>query len=425
MKNIFSIFVIFLFLFSFRLPLFYNSAFLSIFLIFIGCLFIVRKEQSFFLHNCKKILLDRSTLLLIFSIIIICIVSLVYPLLTETYDFTILSTLLNQFISIFLALILVSYFNIDKTHSVIEFIIFAFVIQSLIQLTAFLYTPFFEFVKLFQSETAIEIGETYGGGGMRAVAISGSQFFGLSASYGFVFLLFFNYLVTKRRTSITDLVIFSLLVVGTIFSGRTGFVGLAAALCYSFVVSQRRLLVLGFISKLTLFSFVVVNLLVAFVLDPERVLYIKNVLFPWAFEFIYSVIRTGSIETRSSSGLINHYFWLDDIDYIIGMGLNKVYLSDAGYMRNLIYGGVSWLFLLSIYQIQLFIALIRKDKSRKLFFIVLCMFIFVLHYKGEAVGFLLMIQKMIFMILFSTILYNKRDYHEKNSDLYRDNLVKS
>jgi hypothetical protein len=83
-------------------------------------------------------------------------------------------------------------------------------------------------------------------------------------------------------------------------------------------------------------------------------------------------------------------------------------------MRNILYGGIGWFLLLAAYQIMIIYYNIRLDHKNKLFYLIVLLFLFILHIKGEAVGFLLITQKILFLILLTNIIQkkNSRRYNE-------------
>jgi membrane protein insertase Oxa1/YidC/SpoIIIJ len=145
---------------------------------------------------------------------------------------------------------------------------------------------------------------------------------------------------------------------------------------------------------------------------------IENGLFRFAFEAVYNWMETGNFVTSSSNVTLQaFYFPLNDETIAFGHGIDGmssgIYTwTDAGYMRNLIFGGVGYLAVLIIYQALYFIQPISVAKSRKdekegridmVFFIILFLFILIVHVKDNALG-LQHLTETMYVLLGSTYL---------------------
>jgi hypothetical protein len=235
---VFKTILMFLYLFSFKVPILYNSTLFSLLLLLVIAFMILITRNKFLYIN---ILYEKYIINVLIFLFFIITIALIFPIISGTYDFTIIPTLINQFISFVIAILLVIILRIYDGLEIKQLIIFAFTLQAIIEITAFLNPDFLLIVQFFQNENMIAVGEQYAGGGMRALALSGSQFFGLSSAFGLSYIVAINYFITKGKFTYIDAIIFFILIVGTFFAGRTGFVGLAFAILYLFLTRNSKL----------------------------------------------------------------------------------------------------------------------------------------------------------------------------------------
>ena len=410
MLYILKIFILFLFLFDFKVPFFYDSSILSFFILIIILIFQIFLNKKFI---SLKIFYNKYIFNIFLFLFFIIIIALIFPIIDKTYDFTIIHTLIHQFISFIIAIFLIIVLNISASFEIKEMIIYAFFAQSLVEIIAFLSPDFLHIVQFFQKEIVIEIGKEYAGGGMRALALSGSQFFGLSSSFGFIYIVEMNYFKSKGNFSYFDAIILIVTIIGTFFAGRTGFVGLFFALIYFVIVRDDKMKKFSLLFKSILSIIILFNILFIFIFSNEIKMFFLKQVIPYAFEFLFNFINHGNLSTHSSDQLAKQYFVVDNYTYLFGRGINKIYLSDAGYMRNILYGGIGWFVLLALYQILIIYYNIKLDRKNKLFYLVLLIYLFVLHIKGEAVGFLIITQKILFLLLLTNVIDKKRRYFDK------------
>ncbi|WP_288760919.1 hypothetical protein [uncultured Veillonella sp.] len=127
---------------------------------------------------------------------------------------------------------LYAFYKIRGTErNILNYLVAVFCIQSLIEWSAFLFSPVKEIINFTKSEATILRGMGYGG--VRANSLASSDFFGLSAAFAIVYLLFFSRYngILKLKPHI-NILIYGLLLTGTFFAGRTGYVGVLIAIIY-------------------------------------------------------------------------------------------------------------------------------------------------------------------------------------------------
>lgn len=127
----------------------------------------------------------------------------------------------------------------------------------------------------------------------------------------------------------------------------------------------------------------------------------------FAFESIINFTQTGKATTRTSEVLFGSmYFPLDLSTFIFGDGyytsINGGYYmgTDAGYMRNILFFGILGLILLFSFQI---LFLNWKNKDTKFLNVLILIYILLVHVKGEALGYSIILQNIMFLVLMKNI----------------------
>ncbi|GHT04994.1 hypothetical protein AGMMS49525_11870 [Bacteroidia bacterium] len=243
----------------------------------------------------------------------------------------------------------------------------------------------------------------------------GAGFFSLPATYGICFMLWMRLYVSDYRTKIFSTygkyILFALLLIGVILSGRTGFVGLVAALIFLFCTKETLGSKFLFLSKVIGMLLVVVVLASQLVSKSHLTNFQENVM-PWAFEFVYKYIDENKLTTSSTEALERMYYelpmdvWMRGTGFCMGVRDSLFKITDAGYMLQIIYGGVFYFLLLVYFQLLFFIEPIRaawrsryeKEKNDVFFWVILLIHLFVLHYKGEVIGYNHIIQCVLFVL---------------------------
>jgi hypothetical protein len=339
----------------------------------------------------------------------------------NTLDFSYFKNYISQIIQLIGIIFFIGFLSLKETHSNIkEYIerltVSVFFIQSLIQVTAFLSPSFAKIIHLFYLE--YDVVRLYEHSGkIRGLALSSSTGWGLAVGYACSFLFYTKiYLIDKKINSLS-IILGLVLVIGSLFSGRTALVGLAFSFIY-YLISNKNLT-----SKLKEIFILLVS--ITFIIISTAILFsdlttsIFQKVFPFAFEPIYNYISTGKIETVSTNQLMS--MWDRDIPlevYFYGTGLftdpqtGDYYMNtDAGYLRNLFYGGLPWIICIFIYH-KIISGLALKhliDKNTKTLLYILFLMSIFLELKAMTIGF----NKYLFTILtvyqFSIIAFNIRN----------------
>jgi hypothetical protein len=368
-------------------------------------------------------LIKRKFIALIFlTLLAIIAISLIPSLLHFTFDFTIVKAFVLQlsilFSGIYAYPIIKLSFKKDSNefHYFLQLIIIVFFIQSIIEILAFTLPGIADIIHLFQKDSVASKDM----GGLRALALAGNPFFDLAAAFGLIYILFFRYLidVDKSSPSFFNIIILGGLFFGTFFAGRTGFVGLLMALLYylfSFTPPLKK--ILGLLKLLSFF--ILTSLLIFLVLPSDVKQMIETKLLPFAFEFWYNYMETGDVTTKSTENLSEMYFPIPIETFFWGDGRysnadgSYYKYTDAGYMRQILYYGLLGPLILVLYQLQFIWQPIKLSAKKLLFkfdisafnnlffFIIVLIYLLILNYKGEVIGFLSNIQVILLWVQIS------------------------
>ncbi len=432
MLFIFRVVILFLILFSFRIPVLYNSCVLSI-LLSLGYYLVFRGKIPFGGFTEKYVVRILGFLSLI------CIITTAITILHMQFDYVLVKSVVLQ---LFMLTCLVFVFPLltegEEHHGFengINLICHAFALQGLIQLTAFFIPAFGSFLISIKPERAQDMllngpFNIY----FRGYNLSGSPFFEMPAGYGATFILLFRALFIKERTVLRGFrvyLFFFLFLVGSIMSGRTAFIGLLMGVFLSFLLMDNPFGAIIKTLKVLLAGVILLILVNTFLLKPSQRVAIQEHVLPFAFEAFYNYERTGKFRTSSTDVMLHdHYYMLPEETFIRGEGRYRSrdgYYgdTDAGYMRSVLYGGLGFTILLMIYQSFYFVApltLARRERTPSgradfLCFLALFIHLFILEYKANTIGLQQIMQVLLLFIGMSYLLdYSSpygRIYHKK------------
>lgn len=431
MNIVLKIVLSFFLVFNFPIPIIYNSATLALVII----LFIYLFKHDKLLPIVVNLFSNKDNVCLFTLLLSLFPVTGLFALLHQTNDFTLLKALLLQLILITSAMMVFPILTFNKSNqhlSIIKLLITLFILQSIIEMLAFSFPSVAELVKFFQKE---EVG-VRGGVGLRALALTGNPYFDLASGFGFIFIVLIRYIDVSgdKGFKFKYIIILLVFIIGSLFAGRSAFIGLGFAMGYYFLLWGKTLKtkILGFL-KLVVLS-IIIGILV-FVFLPANIKdLVVNRLLPFAFEFAYNYYYFGEATTASTMELQQMYFPISIKTFFIGdgryAGINTDYYmgTDAGYMRNVLFFGIGGFFLILLYQLSFFkkplqliisgikIRGLRSDYNSLLFFVLILLLMLLLHYKGEVLAYLHILQIMLLWLSlsFSQTYTN----NEKNSITY-------
>lgn len=387
--------LIFMYIFAFKIFSILDSAILVG--IILTVLLIKDKEyRRKFLNNINNSKEVRNTFLCAAFIIIW---GLLVAALNKVLDITYLKTFVHLLISIFIGYEIIEYLKYkNKTDQILNYVIAAFIIQSVLQWIFFLLPDISKLFNVFRTEGMIQNNIKYSG--YRGIAIASSGFFSLSSAYGLIAILYFSKYNTLFNNSILKYLMFMLLYSGTFFAGRTGFVALIFIIPIAIIKLVRNWDKIK--EKQNILYIIIIALaIIGLILITIKIPRFSN-MYKYTFELVKNVVTGKGIKTTSTDKLIKMY----DIDFsgktfFIGDGKYTVYENekaryymhtDVGYYRKILYFGVVGVILSVIFQLSLF------GKRFKTFYCVGIMTFFaVLELKGEIIGINIMINSIIIL----------------------------
>lgn len=345
-----------------------------------------RAVLSSFISGSKLIknIIKVSLMVIIWALIVL--------LINNSDDYQFLITFIHMLLVFLIGLLLFSYLAYSgNAENTVKLILICFFIQSLIQWAAFSIPPIKSIINFTKSEHTIQIGQSYSG--MRANALAGSDFFGLSSAYAIALLLF----VSKKNTILYSnralrLLFFIVLITGTFFAGRTGYIGLIGiALYYIFSFLNN-----GYSFKVTLtnrklFAIILVAAIVIALIIISVYLYQTNNSFNnlihYTFQSIFNYSDSNSFSNTSLESLESMYFAVSFPTLIIGdgrymEGVHYYMGTDIGYLRSILFFGIIGFALLLINQI---ILLRVKNGSETILKISILILLLILNLKGEVI----------------------------------------
>lgn len=284
----------------------------------------------------------------------------------------------------------------------LQFIVAIFILQSFIIFGAFLNPAILDIVRSFQFEGITDTADRYLNSGIfRGLALSGDQFFGLSASFGLISIIVVKlYLDTYKSLWIVAYII---LFAANMFVGRTGFVGFAFALSYLLISDTRGKLKL--IIRVALF--IILALVCIYVLLPSTIKDILNEsVFAFAFQLFYNYENTGSFTTSSTDTLLD--MWEIDVSFLTALIGDGRFVNadgsyyghvDVGFLRQLLYGGILYL----LYSILVTFKILTNYSKRvpfRLFKLEYVIFIYLLATHAKGLSFMYCPEMMMIVLFY-------------------------
>ena len=345
-----------------------------------------------------KIIKQRVTIRIIICFFLIIAYSLLVVGLYSTNDLTYIKTFVHLGIVIVIGVELYSFFAIKgKNDKIVNYVIIAFIFQSIFQWICVFFPEFSKLFDYFRSDVMLTKRIHYGG--IRGIALSKSAFFTLSSSYALMIVMFFsskNTLFQKRFKYL----FFVILLTGTFFAGRTGYVGLLFISIMAFnKISKIKISgkvirsIIAIISIIFLFYFFITHST-----NNERL----NKIFKFTFELFRNYQEGEGLRSTSTDGILRMYDSIEidssktvmfgDGQYTDTSGDKVRYYKsvDIGYMRKILFFGVIGLGLSIVFQILLF--RVKRINTEILAMILLLL---TLEIKGEIIALNIMVNACI------------------------------
>lgn len=409
-----DVFIVFCYIFSFYIVGPVTSSLVVVFPFVFYCIY-YKKWSKYMCIELKNPFVVRVFLFLCFLIG----VGAIYSCLHLTMELEYIKVMFGQIIQFICGVFIIVYLKYQKHYDAMKMekiIIWAFLVQSVIQLVAMSIPSFAQFILHFSR--AHDLQDAYGGG-VRGLALSSGVGWSLALAYGLVYIVFVKRYML-RGVNIENIIMGMLLFMGTFFAGRTGFVGAGLGGIYFLISNQQSSTAkLRLIIKI-LFGIVLFCLGFYFLFPTMTEHLIENV-FPFAFEPFYRLYYNDSFSTSSTDKLGEMWESIPTIkEILLGTGyftdpFTGAYYkhTDVGILRNLFYWGIGGYGLLIIYQLML-IGPIKyvnnQDVSRFNIFFYKCLiivYLFFLECKAMTVGF----NKMTFSIIFFIAYFYYEDAH--------------
>lgn len=396
--------------FNMRVPYIRYSASISV---IIAVLYYIFQYKSISFEYFTK----RYNFIILCGLLFLSCIAYIIPGIYETYDYSYWDGFIVQlFLLLCLIFILPFILNGNKENPfeyVCRIIFFTYALQGFIQFSGYVYEPLGDFLINMKDEWMQERLKDHR---FRGLALTGSPFFELPCGMGMAFIIFFKLLISGMQKSkalqIFEYAGFLFVFIGSMLSGRTAFIGLLMGIVmYLFFKSVKRPKISSLIKSVFLFLVLVVAFQLFSYTSFGRKL--SDEVFPFAFELKYNYDETGELTSNSTTALNDMYFMPAFKTFMIGDGYytNKsgggYYMQvDAGYMRQILFGGIVLFTCLFIYQ-MLYVyrpmtLAIRQDSNMGfndfMLFFSLFAFILIANYKGEALGRMQQLQVILLLL---------------------------
>ncbi|MCS3672010.1 hypothetical protein GGQ21_002680 [Salinibacter ruber] len=408
---------IILFLFIFGVPLTgfpLNTAKISLIIITPLVLLNIRSRRALW-----RIIYSKASICVVLCIVFLVIYSAWWPTILGTGDFRLsyiyFIMLIERYLGAVLVISYASKFDI-KIDGYIKIIIYVLIVQSAIILLMFLSEEVRTLLWSLNGRSDLkDISERYGS--IRALGFAGGVTYTMSVilSCGVILISFHGAKFGKRYWHVPAAV---LLVFAMLFSGRTGWLGVAIAIGLFFLVNGYERLFRSISSVILKFTpLLLVSLSIGYNYLPQQVVNtIQNDLIPFAFEIFINLYSTGQLTASSLEATQEMYFpitewtfWFGDARWksLPGASYRHYRLTDSGYMHHVLFYGALGSIVFYGFYIFVFIrtAVVGGKMWGGRFFAMtmsLMIYFFVVQWKGDILALSSMNTKLIF-ILFAIV----------------------
>lgn len=342
-------------------------------------------------------------------LLLLTTVALAYCILHFTFDLSYVKTIFNQTIHLLMGIVIVTELRIRYHTTVLDiekYIVYAFFVQSIIEMLASVSPSFASVLLPFNRAYELQEGEA----GIRGLALAAANGWNLALGFGLLYIIYVKrYLLDGVNLSkiITGVV----LLAGTMFAGRTGFIGAAFGVILFFLNANRGIgYKIRMLLKISL-SVTAVCLLF-YMLFPTVATHLVEVVFPFAFEPFYKLYYNDEFGTGSTDRL--QEMWevtITPTEALTGTGyftdpFTGFYYKhiDIGIMRNLFYWGIVGYGIIILYQLFLVgtIKSVNGDRKQKwnvsAYRLCIIFFLFLMEFKAMTVGFNKMVVSITFLL---------------------------
>lgn len=341
---------------------------------------------------------------------LIIFIGLLYSILHMTFDYSYVKTMVGQLIhllcGVFIVTILRYRFRVTS-ENIEKYIVIAFFIQSIIELLASVTPSFAAMLLPFNRAYDFAVSEE----GRRGLALASGTGWSLGLAFGLLYIIYVKRYLLKGVDAL-KIGIGVILLIGTMFAGRTGFVGAAFGVLlfflnankgipYKFLIISKILIVISLVCILFYFCF------------PTLTTHLIDNVFPFAFEPFYKLFYNDEFSTSSTDTL--QEMWevkISPLEVLIGTGNftepSGAYYKhiDIGVMRNLFYWGIGGYLIMIVYQLHFLypIRTISIDRKQKwniaMYRLCLIVYLFLMEFKAMVIGFNKTSMSIVFLLGF-------------------------
>jgi hypothetical protein len=409
--------LIFCLVFAFRLPLVYNSAVLACMSAILHLVFLPARYRL-----VTSLLLNKYYCRLNVIVLSFFLYASVATVIHGAYDFSFLSLTASYLFYAFAIPVIFASVSATRNANVENYIVYAFFVQSFIILLAFFSPTVQSALRIFKDESQLELADSYFGGGLRGLALSGGLFFSLSCGYCLYFILIARRFA-ERKCSYFFLGAVLVSMFSAVTAGRTALIGMGVAA--AMVIFQKMFLPNAHVVKTNikrLFSLMFLILFVVLAAVPQKYLdTIFDSYMKFSFEMVFNFLDGKGLTTGSTDKLQEMYFPLSFSELVGGdgryAGIGGGYFgqTDAGYMRNILLAGLptvvlalghlgTWFFSTGRYASRR----IARSSTDQIFLLGIAFMVLLLHYKGEAMLYVVMINNILYLLFFDRMIKQQR-----------------
>lgn len=362
-----------------------------------------------FIYDKEYYRIDGYSVRILRYQLLILVIGLFYSIVHLTFDLSYVKVITGQLLHIFFGICIVAEMRKrwQLTPLDIEkYIVCAFLIQSLIEIIASI-TPSFA-ASLLYFNRAYDFYESEPG--RRGLALAAGTGWSLGLAYGLLYIVFMKrYLL--NGINIYNIVAGVILLTGTMFAGRSGFVGAAFSIILFFLNANRGV-AYKVLVVVKIILFVIFACLSFYLLFPTLTNHLVKNVFPFAFEPFYKLFYNNKFSMGSTDKLME--MWRVSIrpdEILLGTGyftdpLTGSYykLIDIGIMRNLFYWGIVGYVIMILYQLYLVSPIKRTGVSGPqkwnltVYRFCLILYLFAMEFKAMTIGFNKMAVSVVFLL---------------------------
>lgn len=373
-----------------------------------------------YLKEVKNILLSKTNIVIISTAVPVIIWGLAMVFINSSNDYSFLEVVVHLLINIQIGMLLVALLKMYNVN-VMDLLINVFFAQSIIQIFSFVSPSFMTATDIFRGDSAISLRDNQYGG-FRGLAIAGSGFFGLGATYGILFVLLGFYWNEWNKKIYMKLFYVCCLIFGAITAARISLLGIFIfiyILLKNFFQSLKDMK--SFILKLVFIILILVGVLFLGYTFFEDM--ISDFLYRNKYiAQIFQILGQSSVSPMNDSGSLDTlfnkmYFSLEFSQFILGDGLytnwdGSYYMStDAGYMRNILYFGIVGEVLLFLSQYIILVKTVNRYFSKKIVLVIMFV-LMIFEVKGQIIGMLIMLECVFILFVASNRENHRRKYDE-------------